>query len=122
MNKKAFTLVEVVIAALIVALLAGGMFSAFVGAYHFGNLTMHRLQAFNFAREALDKLRSNYQYTDSQMSVNLPSDRHQELEIGSIVRGEIAGLSSQLTYGVTEPESNGYKKVTVYVDWTEPKF
>lgn len=118
-NKKGFTMTEVIIASLIIVVLAGGMFSSFWGAQHFLNRAKHRAQAFNFAMEALDRLRSNYKYSDSGMNVGAG---HLEAEIGSILRGELSGLGATLTYDVTEPQVNGYKQVTVTVNWNEPSF
>lgn len=115
-HREGFTLIEVVIAALIITVMAAGMFGAFVGARYIFRRSRHKMQAFNFAREVQDKLRSNYIYTDSQMSVK----SHIEAELGSIIRGEMASLmDTQLTYDVSEPALDGYKKVTVRVNWDE---
>ena len=114
-----FTFTEVIIAALIVAILSAGVFSAFWGTQYFLNRARHRIQAFNFAREALDKMRSdvNYQYKDPAMDVIPPT----HTEAGIIV-GDVASLGGTLTYGVEEPIVNGYKQVTIEVKWNEPTF
>lgn len=113
---------EVIIATVIIALLAAGMLSAFVGAQYFFNRSRHRLQAFNFAREAQDKLRTNYNY-NSNPAMTIGTDKP-ESNIGTIIKSdsELADLSSQLTYDVSEPASGGYKAVTVHVTWTETSF
>ena len=118
-NRKGLTFVEIIVSTLLIAIIAAGSFSAFVGTQQIFNYTRHRLQAFNFAKEAYDRLRSNYGYADSQMSAG---SGHLEPEIGTIVRGEMTNLSTALTYDVTEPESNGYKEVTVSVVWSETTF
>lgn len=118
-NSKAFTFVELIISTLIISILAAGMFGAFVGAQYFFNQTRHRMQAFNFAREAMDRLRSNYEYGDDQMREGAG---HLENEIGSIIKGEMTNLNSELTYDVTEPEADGYRAVTVRVSWDETSF
>ena len=89
------------------------------------NRSRHRMQALNFARETLDKLRSNYQYDHIQMNAG----SHDESEIGgNIVRGELANFPPDapdvpLSYTVSaEPASGSYKEVTVSVKWNEPKF
>lgn len=121
MKKKGFTITEVIIAALIVAILSAGVFSAFWGAQHFFNRAIHRMEAYNFAVEALDKLRSNYKYNDSAMSTTPPI--HTDSDIGGgIIEGDMTSLGAALTYDVTEPQLNGYKEVTIRVHWTEPAF
>lgn len=118
-GKRGLTLVEVVAATLIISILAAGMFGAFVGAQYIFNRTRHRIQAFTFARETVDRLYANYRYIDSQLS---NGNGHAEAEVGSIVRGEMNNLSTVLTYDVSEPAANGYKEVTVRVAWTETSF
>ena len=115
MNKKGFTLIEVMVAAMIIVILAAGLFGAFMGAQHFLNRSRHRMQAYNFAVDALDKLRSNYQYSSSPtMDIG---NGHLDIEIdpAGIIQGDISGLGETLTYDVTEPQANGYKQVTIKV-------
>lgn len=119
MDKRGFTLLEVIASTLVIAILSAGLFSTFVGAQYIFNRTRHRLQAFNFAREAQDALRANYIYTDSQMSVGAG---HLEAEIGTIVRGEMANSNTVLTYDVAEPQPEGYKTVAVRITWNETSF
>ena len=83
------------------------------------NRALHRIQAFNFAREAQDRLRANYKYTDLQMSNG--SGRPEE-DIGSIIKGDLASLNADMTYDVSEPFSKAYKEVTVRVTWTDASF
>jgi prepilin-type N-terminal cleavage/methylation domain-containing protein len=119
MNKKAFTLTEVVISTLIVAILAAGMFSAFASVQYIYNRARHRLQAFNFAREALDRLRANYEY-DSDPAMTIATDKP-ESAIGSIVRGaEMTNLSTTLSYDVgAGPQAGSYRTIEVKVTWDE---
>jgi prepilin-type N-terminal cleavage/methylation domain-containing protein len=118
MQKKGMSLLEVVAATLVITILAAGMFGAYVGAQFIFNRARHRVQAFNFAREAQDKLRANYKYTDSQMN---NASGHLETEIGAIVQGELQSLGATLTYDVSE-QANGYKEVVVRVSWTAAAF
>ena len=119
MTKRGFTLLEVVTATLIIVVLAAGMFGTFSAAQYIFNRSRHRLQAMNFAREAQDKLRANYGYRDSQISVG---SGHTESEIGTVIEGDMSGLNTVLTYDVSEPSPNTYKEVTVRVTWTETTF
>jgi len=123
MNKKAFTFVELIAATLIVAILSAGVFGAFTGAFYIFNRSMHKMQAYNFARDALDRLRSNYNYNDSQMAVG---NGHKESEISSVIKGEMLALGATLTYDVSydlpEAEPDGYKKVKVHINWNERAF
>lgn len=119
MDKKGLTFIEVITATLVIVLLSAGLFSAFVGTQRMFNRARHRLQAFNFAREAQDILRGNYQYRDSQMDP--AGNPHLEAETGSnILRGEMAGLNAILTYEVIEPVADRHKEVSVHVTWDEP--
>jgi len=128
-NKRGFTITEVIVSALIIGILAVGVFSAFFGAQRLLNLGRHRMQAYNFAVEALDRLRSNYKYADSKMdltTIALDADDHLEPEIGTILRGdEFFGLVNHtLKYDVidTGAVADGYKQVIIKVHWDEPAF
>ena len=121
-DKKGFTITEVIVSALIIAVLAAGVFGAFSGAQYLLNRARHRIQAYNFAVEALDRLRSNYKYTDSQMTLTTAAsdaDDHLESEIGAVLRGEITNLGATLKYDVidTGAAADGYKQVTIKVHW-----
>lgn len=122
LDRKGFTLIEIIVATLIIAALAGGLFGAFWGSQYFLNRARHRIQAYNFAVEAMDRLRSNNVYLSvPSMSVG---DNHPETEIeaGGVIRGELFNLGGELTYDITEPQVNGYKEVTIKVHWDEPAF
>ena len=121
-NKKGFTITEVIVSALIIGVLAAGVFSAFFGAQRLLNRARHKTQAYNFAVEALDRLRSDYKYSDSSMA--LAAD-HLEAEIGTILRGgDFMSLSPTLKYDVIDTGcvTNGYKQVIIKVHWDEPAF
>jgi prepilin-type N-terminal cleavage/methylation domain-containing protein len=113
-----FTITEVIVSALIIAILAAGISGALSGAQYMLNRVRHKMQAYNYATEALDRLRSNYKYEDAAMSVTPPI--HTDADIGGgIIQGEMAGLSTTVSYDVTESQPNGYKEVTIRVHWTE---
>ena len=118
-----FTLIEVMVAAMIIVILAAGLFGAFMGAQHFLNRSRHRMQAYNFAVDALDKLRSNYQYSSSPTMDIGNGHLDTEIDALGIIKGDMAGLGGALTYDITEqPQADGYKQVTVKVHWDEPAF
>ena len=121
-GKKGFTMTEVIVAALIVAILAAGVASAFWGTQHILNRARHRMQAYNFAVEALDRLKSNYQYSSNPAMVIGIDHAQTEINAGGILKGDIANLGGTLKYDVTEPQVNGYKQVTIKVHWDEPAF
>lgn len=126
MNRKGLTLIEIMIAVLIILIAAAGILGAFVGGHQLMYYSRHRLQAVNFAREALDKLRCDYEYDSSAMAAG----SHDEVSdpaicaSGNIIRGEMQGLNSAvLTYKVEpEPQDGSYKEVTVSVQWKESEF
>jgi prepilin-type N-terminal cleavage/methylation domain-containing protein len=121
-DKKAFTLTEVTVASLIIAILAAGTFSAFIGAGYIINRARHRIEAFNFARKVQDKLRSNYGYNDSEMDFGTL----QASGIGVDTLGDLEPLTNEFTYKVFTyaegSQADGYKKVEVTVGWDEPSF
>lgn len=124
MNKKGLTLIEIMISVVIILIISAGILSAFVGGHQLMNRSRHRLQALNFAREAIDTLRCNYAYGSDEM-LEGPHDSATDPAIcasGNIIRDEMANLNSgTLVYTVTL-DPNGYKKVGVTIDWTEVMF
>jgi len=128
-NKKGFTITEVIVSALIIGVLAAGVFSAFFGAQRLLNRARHKMQAYNFAVEALDRLKSDYKYADpSRMTlttIGLDADDHLEAEIGTILRGsDFMSLNPTLKYDVIDTGcvDSGYKQVIIKVHWDEPAF
>lgn len=118
-NRKGFTLTEVMVAAVIVAILSAGVFSAFFASQRFLSRSKHRIQALNFAREALDRMRSSdaYEYNDIAIGTGLSDST-----ISSIITGEMANLGATITYDVGLADSsdpNSDKAVTIHVTWTE---
>jgi len=118
LDKKGFTITEVVVAALIVAILSAGIFSAFWGTQYFLNRARYRIQAYNFAVEALDMLRSNYQYASSAMAEGDDYDQTEIVPAAGILKGELANLpEARLKYDVDELAANGYKQVEIKIHW-----
>jgi len=123
MSSKGLTLIEIIVSTLIIVAISAGTLGAFFGGHQLMNRSRHRLQALNFAREALDTLRSNYRYDSAQMS----EGSHDESKIGgNIIRGEMENLPPDLpdlplAYNVTEV-AGGYKELKVSVKWKEAAF
>ncbi len=121
-DKKGFNMIEVIVATLIMAILAAGVASAFWGSQRFLNRARYKMQAYNFAVEALDRLRSNYQYSSNPAMVIGIDHAQTEIDAGGILKGDIASFGGTLIYDVAEPQANGYKQVTIEVHWDEPTF
>ena len=124
MNKRGMTLIEVIISVVLVTIIAAGMFASFVTAKYIFNRERHRVQAFNFAEEAQARLRSEFEYADSEMDVGTGKP---ESNIGTILEGELAeaGFNAVLEYDVVaEPvgSTGSYKEVIVRVTWDEQSF
>jgi len=122
-------MIEVIVSSMIIALLAVGVFSAFLGAKRFLNHARYRVQAFNFAMEALDRLRSNYNYASSPQLVVDPVDTWKsesnglkEIDMLNAVLTTDMGVNTVLTYRVDDmagAAADGYKDVTIKVSWDE---
>ena len=121
-HKKGFTITEVIVSALIIVILSAGLFSAFWGTQHLLNRARHKAQAYNFALETIDRLKSNFQYSSSPAMDVGAGHAQTEIDAAGILKGEVTVLGGTLTYDVTEPQVNGYKQVTVKVHWNEPTF
>lgn len=116
--KSGFTLTEIVLSTLFLAILAAGMLGTFVGAERFIILTKHRMEALNFVRKAMETLKGRYSYTDPVL------EEQSETELSGILAGDLANIG-RLTYSVSETppdgQPDGYKKITVKVSWNEPR-
>lgn len=55
--KKGFTLVEVLVSLVIIAITATGIFASFIAAQYYVKRSKRRIIAFNFAREQLERLK-----------------------------------------------------------------
>ena len=120
-----FTLVEIMVSVVIIVIIAGGLFGAFVGAQRFLIKARYRLQAYISEKEVLDKLRSDSQWADNNMSEGLSP--HKASDIGVNVSGELSRLllnvnpDTDFTYNVQGNETDPYKTVTVTLklDWSK---
>jgi len=130
LNNKGLTLTEVIVSALIIAVLAAGLFGAFLGAQRFINRAKHKAQAYNFAMEAMDRLRGYYNYSsDPQMVVAAgvwkPCSNIDMSDSDLAGKMVVKNGDVELTYCVEDTEgieAEAYKEVTVKVHWKEPDF
>ncbi|NQT75638.1 MAG: type II secretion system protein [Candidatus Omnitrophica bacterium] len=128
-NRKGLSLTEIIVSVLIITIMAAGVFGAFVGTEYIFNRARHRLQAFNFAREVQDKLRSNCGYNETDYP-DMDFGTHPASNIGVSILGDMIPLvdPEKFTYKVftyDEDEGSkvdGYKKVEVKVIWEETSF
>ncbi|NQT96007.1 MAG: prepilin-type N-terminal cleavage/methylation domain-containing protein [Candidatus Omnitrophica bacterium] len=67
--KKGFTLTEIIAAALIITIAAGGTFSAYILARYFGNKFLHKAEAARIAQAIADDLRYRNSYNDDILDV-----------------------------------------------------
>lgn len=124
MNNKGLTLIEIILSVVIIIIVATGILSAYFGGRELMDFSRHRLQAFNFTREALDILRSNAGCHYDSLAMT--EGNHTEADIGgNIIRGEMkqSDFGTDLTYNVSYDAAganpDGYKKVVVTVNWDE---
>ncbi|UCD54599.1 MAG: type II secretion system protein [Candidatus Omnitrophota bacterium] len=110
---KGFTLVELLIGVIIIAITSVAAFEFFRHCRRFIVETELRLGAANFARETIEVLDWNTDITDTtgwQNDRDLPTGE----EFGSSLRDEYEG--SRL-YRIEDGATSGYKKISVKVTW-----
>lgn len=126
-KKVGFTLVEVVVAMLILSTVAAGMLAVFVVGRRSIGLAGHSAQALEFAREWAERLKGN-------VGGHLWSPSDPDLDVGvdkstPALTGDLANLEGVRTYTVENIDADGdltfepeeeYKRATVTVTWTEP--
>lgn len=120
-QNNGFTLLEVLIAALILVVAVAGIFSVFIFTKRSTNLPGSQFQALNFARQQAEDLRVDVIYPDYNAdSGDLSTGYHgpESITIGS--------LPATRSYFVSNgPDSNGdglpdWRAVTVTINWNEP--
>lgn len=139
MKSNAFTLLEIIVAMLILSIVTAGTYGLFVTNYKFLLEAKHRLTAVNQAGMVLEKLRvyvtantipilpvgaetafqgdingdGNVDEHDKHLPSSIGLDEHPDIE---------TGMSGAWYYLVSEvPDTNSEcKKVTVDVVWSEP--
>jgi len=124
-NHYAFTLVEIVIATVILAIAVLGVMSAFISGTKLVAASKYRLQAINYAQQILENLRQEVR-ADTWDSGNL------RLTSGSPIdclgTNPLASFGGTCTYTVNYVDLNGNgsgdfgepRRVDVSVNWTAP--
>lgn len=117
MDRHGLTLVEVIIASLILVLTVAGLlliFSSELGALgHAGR----SIQAMHFARQTLEQLKNEVRadtWDTGELRIHTEAPQTLPGNFG-------ANFAAQISYDVTNgPTPDSYRIVTVTVEWTEP--
>lgn len=141
MKNNAFTLLEIIIAMLILSMVTAGTYGLFVTNHKFIIEAKHRLQAVNYAIAVAEKLKmyvSENPELPENAGVALEPGEHSPNDIGLDGIPSIDGIEDkEWSYVVTDmPSIEGvveggkylvadlpkteFKKVTVTVKWSEP--
>lgn len=120
MNKKGFTLLEVLVASLILAVVGSGIAGVYIMEERLFVRTLHRLEAVNYARGALEKLLA---LTGGDLEVALKEGDHTDPEICDLPDGHFKErFKGALSYRVDEfkvSEITNAKRIEVIVKWQE---
>lgn len=119
MVKKGFSLIEVLIGALIIAIALGGLLSVFVGSRKYIHQSQKRLSALNLGRDILDQLRGTVRASDWNAAT--------PLAVGSHTYGKTPKLEKvdyTITYEVSNAPainnfSSGNRKVKVKIQYPQ---
>lgn len=122
MKNNAFTLLEIIVAMLILSIVTAGTYGLFVTNYKFLTEAKHRLQAVNQASTVLERLRmyvseSENLPTDAGTVLTVATHAPTEIELGSTPTME--GVTGEWDYVVSDVAHTDCKKVTVTVKWGE---
>jgi len=144
-SRKGFTLTEIIAAALIITIAAGGTFSAYILARHFGNKFLHKSEATRVAEAIADELRYRQSYDNDQpnsgapvpdLSVGLHDDPTADpiIDLSTYALDDkVNNLAAEYTVAdvyldnaATEvtavgPDARKFKKITVKISWKERK-
>lgn len=119
-NKKGFTLLEVLVASLILAVVGSGIAGVYIMEERLFVRTLHRLEAVNYARSALEELLA---LTGGDLEVALKVGDHTDPEICDLPDGQFKErFKGALSYRVDEfqvSETTNAKRIEVIVKWQE---
>ncbi len=127
LKKKGFTLVEIMVAMIILATVVAGVMASFVASQRFITRSTRRLQAANYSREVFELLRdgvdgakwNDFAGTD-RLDIKGWTDCTADLGVNL---SSLAAFGGQCQYKVETPLGqliDGYRQVTVRIRWTEP--
>ena len=117
-NHNAFTLVEVLVAAIIFALAATGLFTAFSTQGAASGKSERRLMAVYYGRQLLEDLRNKVDNRTSAWPLTCDNATHLWPGATPPISGMAATYSCD-TIAAGRP-GEGSRKVTLNVQWTEP--
>lgn len=124
LKTRGFTLVEILVAAVILTVIAGGLFSGFVISKKYIRLGYHRLQALNIARQYLESLRTEVNATtwnnDSTNNLTIREYVLNPIPINNIIFYRSCNVSfiDINTNGLADDDEP--RKATFSVTWDEP--
>ncbi len=126
-NKHGFSLTEVIVSALILALTAGGVLYMFSTEKGIAARSGRQIRAMDFTRQTLEELRNAVGADTWPATGNLSAGAHTTeafLSLAGTELGDTFGGSREYQVADIDPDSSGgapdYKSVTVTVNWTEP--
>ena len=121
MEKRGFTLVEVIVASLILVFTVAGVLLVFSSEKAALERAGRRIQAMDFARQTLEQLKNEVRADTWDTATN---DLRIHTEAPQALPGKFgANFAAQRGYVVTAgpaPIADSYRIVTVTVDWSEP--
>lgn len=125
MEKRGFTLVEVIVASLILVFTVAGLLFVFSSERAALERAGRRIQAMDFARQTLEQLKNEVR-ADTWLTGTLSAGTHNTEAFLSLSDYKLGyNFSGNRWYEVTDrnPDADAeidYKEVTVTVDWDEP--
>lgn len=113
MNKKALSLLEIIISTVILALVVTGLINVFVAGKGFIRHSRYRMSAVEMGKKFIDPLQAHVRQ-DTWSAGNNP------LANNSLANSTIGDYTA--SYDITDlnPPDNTLKKVKVTVSWNEP--
>lgn len=115
-----FTLIEVVVAMLILGAVVAGMLAVFSVGRRAVKLAGHKVEALSFAQETIEDLKGkvggHLWSNGTPGKTDLDQGDH---TLGNVALGILQGTRSYVVTDTGDPNER-YKRVTVTVSWTEP--
>lgn len=125
MNSRGLSLVEIIVSLLILAAVVAGVIGSFVSSQRLISSSYRRLQAANYARQALEELRLNVNAQDwadgndgDRLDLTLGVPRPCNINLGAFA---MAPFNATCEYEVVAVGvTNDARQVDVRIRWTEP--
>lgn len=117
-NRKSLTLVEVVVAMVILVSVIAGLLSVFTASRRFTMHSKYRLCAVNIARETLESLKADIR-SDTWDTGRLKDSADAWVALPQVIVGSVAYTPEYKVAKVIEGgQELGFRKVTARVRWT----